>query len=490
MVIYQSPTHDIKGLPEALQQLGHAVRITSNSPELTEIVQESYDSVVILHLGEDQKLALSEISSVIEQPALHDRPIVFVGKDVDGYSGVLDKYFSLSVTVGFPYTTKEVTEALRYMLRRYRPKKDLSSSPGAVLKPPVRGSDTELRYSAHTMPQLVFEQLERISSGALGMPKEDMQRKLSLEDLGTLNLLPANAALREACEESYSDKKRWGKEHLCRTTYIAERFRAVIGLPEQKGESLRAACLLYSWTFGKNLSPLRKNYLLPPKSTRMELASKIKDSAMRVMNQLRDHDVGNILAAVARIIEEDTTGQESEESMLAACLIAADLIDRICYVNGFWSGHGAHFLLREGKAGKLNILPPSLLACVLKFLNEAMAQLSGNIHLTKELIEDLELQKKAKENREYIPEPYEAKVEITSLEPGMRLSKPIVAYDGRKILSEEIILDEDLIWRLWQLSTVRPMNAPLVVLDEKEEIPRIPLNDDSEEVAAPLPEDS
>jgi hypothetical protein len=57
----------------------------------------------------------------------------------------------------------------------------------------------------------------------------------------------------------------------------------------------------------------------------------------------------------------------------------------------------------------------------------------------------------------------ERRISMSELTPGMQLSRPIVAMDGKEILSSDIKLDEDLIWRLWQLSAIRPLNAPVIV---------------------------
>ena len=72
----------------------------------------------------------------------------------------------------------------------------------------------------------------------------------------------------------------------------------------------------------------------------------------------------------------------------------------------------------------------------------------------------------ARRTREQQIESNETKVAIESLQPGMKLTRPIFSFDGRKVLSGNLVLDHDLIWRIWQLSALRPLNGPLVIQSE------------------------
>ena len=43
------------------------------------------------------------------------------------------------------------------------------------------------------------------------------------------------------------------------------------------------------------------------------------------------------------------------------------------------------------------------------------------------------------------------------------MTRPLRAPDGAILLPEGLILDADLIWRIWQLCTIKLMNTPLIV---------------------------
>jgi hypothetical protein len=55
-------------------------------------------------------------------------------------------------------------------------------------------------------------------------------------------------------------------------------------------------------------------------------------------------------------------------------------------------------------------------------------------------------------------------IPLSKLEPGMRLtSKGINTEDGKVLISESMELDQDIIWRLWQLSAIRPLQKKVIV---------------------------
>jgi hypothetical protein len=56
----------------------------------------------------------------------------------------------------------------------------------------------------------------------------------------------------------------------------------------------------------------------------------------------------------------------------------------------------------------------------------------------------------------------EVEVSIQNLTPGMLLTRPLKTLDGASVLETEQRLDADLIWRLWQLTALRPVESAVV----------------------------
>jgi hypothetical protein len=57
----------------------------------------------------------------------------------------------------------------------------------------------------------------------------------------------------------------------------------------------------------------------------------------------------------------------------------------------------------------------------------------------------------------------EKRVFLSALAPGMKLKRPLEAFDGKILIPQDVVLDVDMIWRIWSLSAVRALNTPLVV---------------------------
>ena len=77
------------------------------------------------------------------------------------------------------------------------------------------------------------------------------------------------------------------------------------------------------------------------------------------------------------------------------------------------------------------------------------------------------LLKEVEDTKKYVTKDGEERIKISSLSSGMTLSRPLKSFDGREILEAELRLDDDLIWRIWQLSSICPLNSPVIIKNNK-----------------------
>lgn len=187
---------------------------------------------------------------------------------------------------------------------------------------------------------------------------------------------------------------------------------------------------------------------------------------MTVALELKAPEIGNLMATFGRLVGREEAVNDSPISLVASAMMAADIADRVCFQSGHWNPRRTYSFMKRVKSGQLIDLHPAVLCCTVKFLNEAIEANPHTMILTKHLRNDPRLQKAAQAWKEQTVAQDEKKVALVNLMPGMRLSRPVVTYDGREILSSDVKLDQDLIWRLWQLSTVRPLNGPVVIFSK------------------------
>ena len=105
--------------------------------------------------------------------------------------------------------------------------------------------------------------------------------------------------------------------------------------------------------------------------------------------------------------------------------------------------------------------------CILKFLSESIVSTSYKFFVDGNTSNDPFLIQCAKDTKNYNSKEYEESVDISALSTGMQLSKPLVSFDGKVIVGANVILDNDLVWRIWQISAIKPLNAPTIVKKDK-----------------------
>ena len=254
-----------------------------------------------------------------------------------------------------------------------------------------------------------------------------------------------------------------------RVSFIVEQISKPLQLSDKTQELMKAACFLHAWSFaGDEPELLKKTYDNPnAKIIRKNLCSRIKDGAMKVATDLADPELSKLIATIGRYIGEEEPVGDDEVSIAASLVMTADLTDRICYHSGTWNSRSAYHLMKRFKAGSLQEIHPTVWGCIIKFLSEAIVAKQSAFLLPKHVREDEELLERARGNKEDPVEDFEAKVPLAVLKPGMKLSRPLFAFDGKKILPDDLILDNDLIWRIWQLSAVRPLNSPVIVRNDE-----------------------
>ena len=214
----------------------------------------------------------------------------------------------------------------------------------------------------------------------------------------------------------------------------------------------------------------RRDYFNPKNSEyRIELAKRVRECAFKAGIEMELPQLGKIIGKLSAIIGGETATGNDDITLGASCIMAADLLDRSCATRGFFEPELAYDFIRRIKRGTYSTIHPSILSCMLKILAEAVVATSFQLTLAKKKRKDPSLRERARLHKEQRIGTDEARVEITSLAPGMRLSRPIESYDGKVVLPEDLVLDQDLIWRIWQLSAIKPLNAPLIVSADKKE---------------------
>lgn len=438
--------------------------------------------ILLAHCGDNIDFSFECCKRLITAKELHRFPLILLGKDVDSYENVLNKNFVLATTLSTPCPNSDVLEAIGYTVKAYPLAKGAVEGTSTAEVVPVKPTLSQAlriseeppphRHEAYTkfagVPEIFFDQLQTLKLGKDGLGGTLYPRSISEVFVASGNYLPTTRAFETPIRNIVMDIGKWGRLHLYRVAYIVNQIADALDLPEEIKEHMRAALFLYPHSFaGENPDLVRREYQEPKFSAfRRELCSRIKDSAMHAAINLKSPDVGNLLAMLGKLIGREEEITDNIVCVAASTIMAADLCDRVCFQGGHWNPRRAYMLMKKIRSQQLSDIHPRAMCALVKFLSEAITCHPFAFIVPRQMRRDPKLQKAAEEWRNQRINHEEKKVPLGGLMPGMKLSRPVITYDGREILSGDLTLDQDLIWRLWQLSTVRPLNGPLIIFSE------------------------
>lgn len=463
-------------LPEFLHTKGFASQVAVNIKDLIAATRRLKDPIILIQCEKEEKKCAKDLLS---NNHLYHVPIILFGACAYALTDLLQKNYKLIKTLHAAPTNSDMLSAIHETIALYEKEKakylnpnlaekSVNTSPlGLPIdeKEPTR-SGHHLFRKFSSIPELVFDHINDLGLAKLCLKGEDYAKtKINEDFLKENDFIPSNEKQRELAEQVLKQSDKWSKLHICRTAYIAAQFASSHASSQQIINDIKLSALLYSCALvDGEPSLLRDNYLrVTRQSLRKDICSRLKDSAMKISVELQAPKITNIIATMGRIIGKEQFAGEDEVSLISSMLVAADLIDRVCYQNGSWNPRAANTLLRRLKSGSITELHPYAICCMVKFLGEAISSKICKFILLKQLKADPQMLEKIQHLLTQEAGTDEEKVSIDALVPGMRLSRPLHAYDGREILSEGMTLDQDLIWRLWQLAAVRPLIQHLII---------------------------
>lgn len=454
-----------RDLPEFLQLKGFASRFVSDARELEEALKEFQHPILIVDCGPTRSSTQEQIDFMSKLDDVRLFPIVFTGPDAEAFQSSVDREFKFGFTLQTPCVNADVLDVVRYGIDAYvshRQRKEKTPSEPVTLKALAQSEELQKLPA----PERFFKSMQVSGLEGLDFKAElYISGQIDYQYLVQNKYLPKDTNVNAALLVLLNDSGKWSRLHFCRLCFLTNQLLGTIELNDRFIDAAKAASFLYAAAlYEHHPELLRINYMSRENaSKRKEISSRIKDSAIDVAAQFKFPELNAIIAAMARLIAEEEEPIESEVSLIASMLVSADLLDRLAFQTGRWTPRNANALLRRAKEGRLGFVHALFQVCLIKFISEAVSASPPQLIIPFKLRKRTDLIEEAKRSRDAPVKEDQKKVEIADLLPGMKLSQPLVAFDGREILTTDLTLDQDLIWRLWQLSSVRALNAPLVV---------------------------
>ncbi len=490
VIIIESQKGFSSKVREYLQIKGASSHNVSGFSELNSTLNGLVDPILLIELPDNPQNANKFIKDLVAVRNVTRYPLIAIGKNVTSYEEELSIPFNLVVCLNKPVNNADIFEAINHcaenfvfpnaseLLTSYNAQPQADSSQNRIAPPPSKNKPetiyeelneqlpaSELYSSFSSIPDMFFEQLNKLN--LLGRNFQGQRYSLfesdKISDLQ--DYLKIEPAVLNTFNEFTSDIPKNLSEKMHRVAFLNNQIISHI-IEDLKLVSIsRSAALLINWSLAaEQRIYTKKDYLsIKSKAFRKELCSKIKDSAMKCALELKMSEVAEIISRTGKYIGLEDKITDEPLAIVASALAASDMVDRACWQNDHFSPRAAYKVMLMAKSGKLSDIHPIVLCCIIKILSEALSTKIMFLNVPRELRKNPALIEAARQNRDQPVAAGERKVQINELTPGMRLSKPLIAFDGREILEQDMVLDQDLIWRIWQLSMVRALNAPLVV---------------------------
>lgn len=484
-------------LPESLHSKGFRNRTISSLSEMAHSYDDAASPILLVDGGPEVADASEIVQMLIADSSIHTLPLVIVARSAETFEKTLSQHFCVAVGVRIPCTTTDVIAALTYIDEHYddftRQGRPEPLAPEPFDEPLIRHTVEEDGDVLGQVAGVVVPGVEYQTPATAEVDKHFDQIFAKLNDFGLINKpLGGGMFARAVDESSFSDREyftlrnerarpmtdqiaecssRWDKAHIHRTAYLSWQLACALERGEAFVELTKESCLLYlAALLDSPKEYFRRDYYHPRyHDFREELVRRVKDIAFRVGIELEHPIAGKVIGKLSAFIGGEPASGDDEIVLAASIIQGTDLVGRACAKRGYFEPDLAYDFLRRIRRGVYSKIHPVVLSCLVKVLAEAVVTTALGLSVPRKTRDDPRLIDAANEYRDQKVEANEIRVAIESLSPGMRLSRPIQSFDGREILPQDLVLDQDLIWRIWQLSSIRPLNAPLVVAKGKED---------------------
>jgi hypothetical protein len=293
---------------------------------------------------------------------------------------------------------------------------------------------------------------------------------IQIRELGSLldkDYLPERAAYQAAIEKLEEECTNWERSHFHRSAFASYNILQSLHIEHSLIDVARAASLLYFFPTGVSSESLtRAPYIRGSQSTvKTAIIRSLRANAASFNEQSELREIAPIIEKIANIIDNERTisdpssSNEKNVNKIASTIILADLIDRECWQDCYWDSTGIYAIIRwiESDAGK-NI-DSDVVWESMRFLAETLEATPPEHVVTKQKRRELLESPPTKRNETN----NENTLRISQLTPGMRLAKPLLTFDGKPVLDNDINLDHNLIWRIWRLSSLYPLEPAQII---------------------------
>lgn len=446
----------------ALQADGCAIKVVGRLEEILDYLERRKISALIVDATDSEHETSSRIVELSSTERLFKTPLVFFGAGREDSFSFLEKSYLHFVGL---LDAADVSKLLT----------SLDALVTASGQPSLRkGSGRQEKIASGTIDRLqLMQHLDptRLASSYGGTVFASASRPSSFDDNILVPPHPNRAQLIELLGDITSTSRPLGA-HARRVAYISSALASGLGFPKDQDVAIRASALLLNGSFLGQLDLAAVDFLYEEMETKAaEIADGIEEAAGKAMNRLDDGSISKTMRLVAEILRRREMFDSVQQILNSQCVLIAEMAGRSCWKGGIWSANGAHRLIRELRHETHYSLDKKIVNAMCRIISEASCarhavegKSASRIALANQEMNKVLVEEARSEAAEFFGSVATVIVELPDIRPGMRLAQPLLTSEGRLVLRAGIQLDEQLIWSLWQLGALVPMEKLVTVL--------------------------
>lgn len=437
-------------LTEILRQNDFVTRFITFRDE-EKVLKSLTNPIIFIQFSDEKNLVQQRIKDIIhkaqEDPGYARNGLVVMGPEISFFNELIGGFFPKVACVNTPFNAVTVKRAL-----------DIVTSSGPSATTQKNSMPLPSKFLNVFGSDNVFKQIQEQNLGG-----ENYLKCSSPEDIADKSYLCEREDVAKELDSIESVADEWELGHIHRTAHLSYQILETLGHNPKSDESFLIASNLYCTSLLQNPRFIRSDPISNSKLC-VEISQSLRSSAETIRAKTNDSSSAKIVMQMANIIAGIDKRDESESvNLTAQAIIGADIFDRACWQTGVWEPSAAHKVLVKFRDNNLFNLSSDITACLIKFVLEALEATNPKRILSSSVSGNAALEELADSQNDAQLGENERLVGLSQLIPGMLLKKPIMAYDGKMVIPKDITLDIDMIWRLWCLCAVRPINTPIHV---------------------------
>lgn len=449
VVYWRGSAEILSDIIRLLDKDGFIVHQVRTLEEVLDFVERQPPAFLMVDGSAGESEASKRVVEISSAPKLYSIPIVFFSQAAQARTAVLKKQVEQLLAIDIPI------------------KPDAFINRITEFTSPARERESE------TVRREVFKGIRKET--VAGYQLTSANKLLFFDDK---QLLPPHEKQEEIKRllDQITERDRWIGLHARRTAFLSSAMREHSNIAPERDLNIRTVSMLMNIGISESNPDSGKLDLFGNASPRAvsQVVSGLREAAAVVRQDLGDEKAAVTLEAVAALVEKTSPPDDKTIVEDAQYALAAEMADRACWSLDFWNPRGAHLVMRKLRQGVYFLPSQEVVESLGNILSQAVIldyRLTNIYHLN---LSDSARDARRRNVRSALQEAdkmfgsaKQTEIPLYDLEDGMTLSKPVVSLDGEVVCNANVSLDHDMIWRLWQLAGVRPLQPTAFITEDE-----------------------